>query len=116
MKLRQVVGAHQGLNFWVGQLLSAVILLLCIVWLSIVFATLQPAGHAGLVSFITSNVVRVPATLGMLALCWHAYLGAKSILMDYLPWTVLRIWKYIATMCYLALCLVWLIGIMWGTQ
>ena len=114
MKLRQVVGAHQGLPFWVGQLLSALIMLVCLIWVSIAYLVIQPSGHEDLAHFVTDNVVRVPATLGMLALVWHAWLGGKSILMDYLPWTTFRIFKYIGLISYLLMCLVWIIGVMWS--
>lgn len=114
--MRKVVGAHRGLPFWVGQSLSAVVMLVCIAWIAVAFAVIGPSGHEGLTAFVTANVVRVPATLAILAVAWHAWLGARSVLMDYVPWMGLRMLKYVGTICYLVLCTIWLVGIMWGAR
>ena len=112
-RLRQVVGAHQGLNFWVGQLATAVIMLIGLIYLLVVYALITPVGYAELVAFISADYVRVPASLFALALIWHAWLGAKSILMDYIKWTWYRILKYFSTFIYLGLCLAWFLGVVW---
>ncbi len=113
-KLRQVTGAHSGLGEWSGQLLSALIMIALIVYLVIAFAVVQPFGHFALSSFVGANYIRVPAVLLAFVVVWHAWLGAKSILMDYIKWNTLRVVKYIGTIVYLLVVLIWFIAVIWS--
>ncbi len=98
---------------WAGQLLTAVLMLAMLVYLLVVYAVATPASHGELVAFLAAGHVRVPATFTALVLVWHAWLGTKSILMDYVSWTWLRISKYIGAIAFLALMLVWFLGVIW---
>ena len=113
-KLRQVTGALQGLSEWTGQLLSALMMIALLVYLLIAYAVLQPSGHSGLTNFIGAVYVRVPAVFLALVIVWHAWLGARSIVMDYIKWNWMRIVKYIGILIYLAVILIWFINVAWS--
>ena len=113
-RIRQLVGTRKGMGSWVGQSLTALVMLAALVYLLVAYAVASPSGHAELAAMVGANYFRVPATLGAAALVWHAWLGAKSILMDYVKWPWLRIAKYVGVICYLALCMIWFLGVTWS--
>ena len=113
-KVRQVVGTRKGMNSWAGQGLTAILMILVFVYLAVAFAILAPSGHAELVSFMAADYIRVPATIAVFAVVWHAWLGAKSVVMDYIKWPWFRVVKYVGTIIYLLACTVWFSGLVWS--
>ena len=113
-KLRQVTGSGTGLAMWVGQTITAVIMLFVLIYLIILFAYQTPNNFFALRSLMGANYFRVPATFGAIILTYHAWLGAKSIIMDYLKWSWFRLIKYFGTIIYLTLTLIWFLGTIWS--
>ena len=111
---RLVVGANEGMTAWAGQLISAVMMIIVTAYLLLCFLVIAPSGHAEVSRMVGSNYFRVPVTFGAIMLIWHAWLGGKSILMDYIKWAWLRVVKYIALVFYLALVLIWFLGVIWS--
>ena len=111
---RRAIGAHYGVSEWAMQLLTAVVMILCMAYLAAAWLLVQPASHQQLAAFIGNDLVRLPLMLMILALVWHAWIGAKSVMMDYLPWDWFRLAKLAGAACYLVICLVWAAGTLWG--
>ena len=111
---REVVGASEGMMAWAGQLISAVMMIIVAAYLLICYLIVSPSGHAELVGMVGSNYFRVPATFGAIMLIWHAWLGAKSVIMDYIKWAWLRMLKYVGAIVAFALVLIWFIGVLWS--
>lgn len=112
-RIRQVVGTKKGMASWAGQSLTALVMIVIIAYLVVAYAVVAPSGHEGLVSFVGADYIRVPATVGALAVVWHAWLGAKSVVMDYIKFPWLRIAKYLASIIYLLACIIWFTGVVW---
>ena len=112
-RIRQVVGTRKGMGAWVGQSLTALVMIAILAYLLIAYAIVAPTGHDGLAGFIGADYVRVPSSIGALALVWHAWLGGKSVIMDYIKWPWFRVVKYVGLIIYLLGCIVWFIGVIW---
>ena len=112
-RLRLVTGTRRGLGMWAGQTFTAVFLLLLTVYLLVLFAVVAPTGYYALRELLGAAYFRVPATIGAVALIWHAALGAKSIIMDYVKWPWLRVVKYVGSFFYFSLVLIWFLGVIW---
>lgn len=108
-----VVGSRRGLALWAGQTFTAVFMLVLTVYLLALFAVAAPAGHAELRALLAASHFRVPATVGAAVLVWHAWLGAKSIVMDYVKWPWLRVVKYVGAFFYFSCVLVWFLAVLW---
>ncbi len=108
-----VVGSRRGLALWAGQTFTAIFMLVLTAYLLVLFMLAAPAGHAELRELLAASYFRVPATVGAAALIWHAWLGTKSILMDYIKWTWLRVAKYVGAFFYFSFVLVWFLAVLW---
>lgn len=112
--MRTVVGSRKGMASWAGQGLTALVMIAALAYLLVAYAVTGPSGHEGLRGFLSADFVRVPASVGAVALIWHAWLGAKSVVMDYIKWPWLRTAKYVGLVIYLMACMVWFIGLAWS--
>ena len=109
---RLVVGAHYGLRDWLAQRITAVIMAVYAV------AALFYLSGAGLTyeswkSLFSSGWVRVVTLLFAVSLAWHAWVGARDILMDYVKHAGLRLALQVLTVLLLAGYLGWAIEILW---
>lgn len=114
-KMRRAVGAHYGLSEWVAQLLTAVVMLVLLVYLVGAWLVIAPSNFSQLQQFVTTEYIRVPAMVFVLALIWHAWIGGKSVIIDYLSNDTIRLIKITGLACYLVACIIWAASIFWGT-
>ncbi len=114
--IRRAVGAHYGATEWAAQLLTAAVMVVCTDYLIIAWIVVGPDSHAELAAFVRSDSVRLPLMLMVVALVWHAWIGGKSIMMDYLRHDWFRLLKITALACWLVVCLAWAAGVLWGSS
>lgn len=108
--------AHNGLNDWYWQRLSAVVLL---VMLPLPFALLIGA-YSGmldqfdLLDLLDHFVSRLFHTLLILALIVHAYIGLKVIMEDYVHSTLLRVPLIGAMLVTMSGFGIWWLALIWA--
>lgn len=93
---RLVVGAHYGLKEWMMQRITAVIMSVYTIGLLLAVLFTPDLDYQKWVGFFNFTVLSFPmgkilALLGMLSLCYHAYIGIRDIWMDYVKPTGIRL-------------------------
>lgn len=112
---------RSGLYDWVVQRLSAVFLLLYILFLLYVFMTTPDMQYQDWQALFASNSVRIFSLVALLSLISHAWIGMWTISTDYLTPKMLgasagKIRFLFELVCLLLLFVyfVWCIQILWG--
>ncbi len=101
------VGAHYGLRDWIAQRVTAAFLIFACAVFAVALIVCKPSGFAEWRAFVFSGWTRVLLFGSVLALVWHAFIGARDILMDYIKHDMLRLFKTAGTVVYLLACLIW---------
>ena len=110
---RVVVGAHYGMRDWVAQRLSAVVIAAYILLMLVVVAVQAPVGYEAWKALFEQGWTRVATLLFAASLAWHAWVGVRDILMDYIRPDGLRLGLQAATLLLLAVYLGWAVEILW---
>ena len=109
-----VVGAHYGLRDWLAQRVTAVIMAVYIIPFALVLLA-QPAGdYASWKALFASQWMRLATLLFLLSLYYHAWIGVRDILMDYVQPTGIRLAAQILVILALMGCSVWSAQILWS--
>jgi succinate dehydrogenase / fumarate reductase membrane anchor subunit len=108
------VGAHYGVGDWLLQRLSAVIMAGYTVFLVLALVMHRPLDYAAWKATFSEMWFQVGTMLFVIALLYHAWVGMRDILMDYLRSTALRLAAEFAVAFVLLFYLVWTAGILWG--
>ncbi len=114
MVKRVVVGAHYGLRDWLGQRVTAIFMALYLLLLVIVLLAVQPQGYEGWRAIFTLQGMRVLTALFFTALFYHAWVGMRDILMDYIQATILRLSLEVLVIVCLAAYALWALEILWS--
>jgi succinate dehydrogenase / fumarate reductase membrane anchor subunit len=108
------VGAHYGLGDWLLQRLTAVVMAVytvaflgCLLWHA-------PASQAELRELFSRTVVRLGTMVFFASLLYHAWVGMRDILMDYVKPTGVRLMLETAVGLVLLSYLFWSASILWG--
>jgi succinate dehydrogenase / fumarate reductase, membrane anchor subunit len=109
---RIVVGAHYGLRDWLAQRVTAAIMALYTVAMGVVFLKASPFTHAAWKDLFAQGWMRVATLLFAASLAWHAWVGVRDILMDYVQPDGLRFALQIATLLTIAAYLGWAVQIL----
>jgi succinate dehydrogenase / fumarate reductase, membrane anchor subunit len=110
------VGAHYGLGDWLLQRITAVVMA-AYTLVAVFCALLYPVRTYGdwrAMFSITS--FRLFTMLFVAALLYHAWVGMRDILMDYVRATGLRLAAQVAVGVMLLFYLVWAASILWGPR
>jgi succinate dehydrogenase / fumarate reductase, membrane anchor subunit len=110
---RIVTGAHYGLRDWLAQRVTAAIMAVYTVIVAIVLMSGQPITYGVWRDLFAHGWMRVATLLFAASLAWHAWVGMRDILMDYVKPTGLRLSLEIVTLLVLAGYLGWTIQILW---
>ena len=110
---RVVVGAHYGLRDWLAQRVTAVIMAVYTVIVLIVLLTGQPINHGVWRDLFTQGWMRVATLLFAASLAWHAWVGVRDIVMDYVKPTGIRLALESVVLLTIAGYLAWAIQILW---
>jgi len=113
---RVVTGAHYGLRDWIVQRVTAVIMAIYVLAIT-GYALLHPnMGYAGWSALFSHFIVRAFSLLFLLALYYHAWIGMREIVMDYVKSAPLRLSIYVLVIVSLVLYVIWSIQILWGIK
>jgi succinate dehydrogenase / fumarate reductase membrane anchor subunit len=110
---RLVVGAHYGLRDWLAQRITAVIMAVYALVVLVLMAQRAPFTHAAWKALFAQGWMRIATLLFVVSLAWHAWVGARDILMDYIKHDGLRLGLQVVTVLLLAGYVGWAIEILW---
>jgi succinate dehydrogenase / fumarate reductase membrane anchor subunit len=110
---RLVVGAHYGMRDWLAQRITAAIMVVYSLIAVVVLAQFPPVRYAGWKHLFEQGWMRVATLLFAVSLAWHAWVGVRDILMDYIKPDGLRLGLQVFTLLLLAAYLGWTIQILW---
>ena len=110
---RTVTGAHYGLRDWLAQRVTAVIMALYSVIMLVVLARRAPLTFESWRALFAQGWMRVATLLFAASLAWHAWVGVRDILMDYVKPTGLRLFMEICVLLLTAVYVGWTIQILW---
>lgn len=111
---RLVVGAHYGLRDWLAQRVSALaIVAFTLVLVAQILLTSGPLDYTRWAAIFSSQWMKTLTFTAIVALAWHAWVGAREVLMDYAKPTSLRIVFYMLAIVWLISCAGWAVQVLW---
>ena len=110
---RLVVGAHYGLRDWLAQRISAVLMAVYTLILLVVLLKSPPLTYAAWKDLFAQGWMRVATLLFAASLAWHAWVGVRDILMDYVKPDGLRLTLQVLVLLFIASYVGWAIQILW---
>jgi len=111
---RIVVGAHYGWRDWLVQRVTAVMMVaytLLILGLLLWFGGLDFASWK---ATFGNEAFRIATFVFMVALFWHAWVGVRNILMDYVKPVMVRLALQVLVIGALVGYAGWTIQVLWG--
>jgi len=108
------VGAHYGWKDWLAQRVTAVIMLLFSIVIIGFFMLKGGVTFADWKELFRSQLIRILALMFLLSVYYHAWIGIKDVLMDYIKPAGLRIGLQVAVLLFLLGCTIWSVSIIWG--
>ena len=112
--MRIVTGAHYGLIDWLIQRVTAVVMAIYILLVIALLLISSPHDYTGWNAIFSNQWVRIVTLLFFISLCWHAWIGVRNILMDYIHETSIRLTIQVLVIFSLLFYAVWAIEIIWG--
>ena len=113
MVRRIVVGAHYGLRDWLAQRITGLIMAVYSVIVAVVLLSGQPITYAVWSDLFAQGWMRVATLLFAASLAWHAWVGVRDILMDYVKPTGVRLTLQVIVLLVIAAYVAWTIQILW---
>jgi succinate dehydrogenase / fumarate reductase membrane anchor subunit len=110
---RIVVGAHYGLGSWLAQRITAVIMALYTLVLLVALMKGRPTDYGAWKQLFQSGWMRVATLLFAVSLAWHAWVGVRDIVMDYVKPDGLRLALQVITILLLAGYVGWTVQVLW---
>ena len=110
------VGAHYGTGDWLLQRLTAVVMAVYTLFVIGCIAAGHPATYTDFRAMFGGGFVRVFTMLFFAALLYHAWVGMRDILMDYVKATGMRLALQVAVGLALIAYLIWAASILWGVK
>lgn len=111
---RVVVGAHYGLRDWLAQrITSMIIAVYAVLAAALLLGMAQPMTYALWKDLFARGWMRVATLLFAVSLVWHAWVGVRDILMDYIKPVGVRLGLQVGVLLTLAVYLGWTIQILW---
>lgn len=110
---RLVVGARYGLRDWLAQRITAAIMAVYSVIVAAVLLSNSPLTYGVWKDLFAQGWMRVATLLFAFSLAWHAWVGVRDILMDYIQPVGLRLALEVLTLLLIAAYLGWAIQILW---
>jgi succinate dehydrogenase membrane anchor subunit len=110
---RVIVGAHYGTRDWLAQRITAAVMAVYTLLAIAVVAPKLPFTYESWKALFAQGWMRIATLLFVVSLAWHAWVGARDILMDYAKHDGLRLALEVLTVLLLAGYVSWAIEILW---
>jgi succinate dehydrogenase / fumarate reductase membrane anchor subunit len=111
---REVIGAHYGWRGWLGQRITAVIMLFYTLFFLAVLAGLPAIDYPHWRALWDLSIMRFATIIFVLAVLMHAWVGVRNIFMDYIKDTGVRLILYVLVIVALVIYGAWAVQILWG--
>jgi succinate dehydrogenase / fumarate reductase membrane anchor subunit len=108
------VGAHYGLRDWLSQRVTAIVITLYTALILGIVLWNGGVDYAIWRAVFANGAFRVVTFLFMASVLWHAWVGVRNILMDYVHPLGARLTLEIVVVCVLVAYGGWTIAILWG--
>jgi len=108
------VGAHYGVRDWLLQRLTAVVMAGYTIFVILAMLLHRPLNYPAWKSVFSEMWFQVGSMLYVASLLYHAWVGMRDIIMDYVKPTSIRLTAEFAVAFVLLFYLVWTAGILWG--
>lgn len=111
---RLVVGAQYGLRDWLAQWATAMVMALFTIVLLVQVLFGGPLGYDRWAAIFSSQWMKALTFSVIVALGWHAWVGARDIFMDYVTKSMgLRLALHVVTIVWLVGCAGWAVQVLW---
>lgn len=112
-----VTGAHYGLKDWLIQRITAVLMVLYVIFIVILLLTAAGpySDYTAWKNLFNHQWMRFATLIFFICLFWHAWIGIRNILMDYVHATAVRLTLQILVIVSLLFYTVWIADILWNT-
>jgi succinate dehydrogenase / fumarate reductase membrane anchor subunit len=110
---RLVVGAHYGLRDWLSQRVTAALMALFTLVLLVQVLMPGPLGYDRWAGIFAAQWMKLLTFTVIAALAWHAWVGVRDILMDYVKPVGTRLTLQVATIVWLLGCAGWAVQVLW---
>lgn len=110
---RIITGAHYGTRDWLGQRISAVILVLYTLYLLFLVLSVPTLTYSSWFGLFLSPFMKVATLLALFSLIFHSWVGVRNVYMDYIKPTGLRLLLQIGTLVLLIGYAAWAVIILW---
>ena len=111
---RIVTGAHYGLRDWLIQRVTAVLMVLYTLGIAGYLLWQPVLDYDAWTLLFSSNVIRTVSLLFLLSVFYHAWIGVRDIVMDYVKPAAIRLVIYVLVIMALLLYAIWSVQILWG--
>ncbi|HEU0283039.1 MAG TPA: succinate dehydrogenase, hydrophobic membrane anchor protein [Gallionella sp.] len=113
MVSRVVVGAHYGLRDWLIQRISAAVMAVYSLSLAIYLLTQPRLDYDVWTELFSSLAMRTFTLLFLMCLFYHAWIGIRDVVMDYVKPTGSRLAIYVLVILVSLLYTIWSVQILW---
>ena len=110
---RLVVGAHYGMRDWLSQRVTATLMALFTVLLLVQLLLPGPLNYERWAGIFAAQWMKVLTFVVIVSLLWHAWVGVRDILMDYIKPVGARLVLQVATLVWLVGCTGWAVQVLW---
>jgi len=107
-----VVGAGFGFKGWLLQRVTAFLIVSYIVYALLILLFIQPSSHSDWVGFFSATITKYFTLLAFLATFYHAWVGSKDIIMDYVKPTLVKLSLYVTLITIFSFYLIWITDIL----
>jgi succinate dehydrogenase / fumarate reductase membrane anchor subunit len=114
MVSRIVTGAHYGLRDWLGQRVTAVIMAVYTVVIGAILLFGTPAGYGEWKALFSGRIMQLATLLFIASLLYHAWVGIRDVLMDYIKPAAMRFALQIGVILSLVVYMGWSVLILLG--
>ena len=110
---RVVVGAHYGLRDWLAQRATAVLMALFTIVLVIECLLPGEMSYEKWGAIFAHQWMKVLTFVTIVAIIWHAWVGVRDVLMDYVTSVAPRLVLQVAAIAWLVGCAGWALQVLW---
>ena len=111
---KQPVGAHYGWRGWLAQRITAVIMAVFSLVFFAFFFIKAGVSYADWKELFASQLFRILALLFLLSLYYHAWIGIRDVLMDYVKPLAIRLSLQVLVTLALLGFSIWSVAILWA--
>jgi succinate dehydrogenase / fumarate reductase membrane anchor subunit len=108
------VGAGYGIGDWLLQRLTAVVMAGYTVAMGAALLACRPSGYADWKALFDGGIVRLGTLIFLVALLYHAWVGVRDIVMDYVKHAGIKLAAMTLVAIVLIAQLAWSAAILWG--